>query len=68
MYFEYDPHPEYWQERTGKANGKKADLYTNFLKEGIDIVSWYFDYDDGSFLFIDENHEIFLIEVTILYN
>ena len=65
VYFEYDPDVEDWRKRTGGQNGKKSALYTNFLKRDIDIISWHFDYDDGSFLFISEDYRIFLIELQI---
>ena len=63
IYFEYDPDVEDWQKRTGGEYGKKSALYTNFLKRDIDIISWHFDYEDGSFLFISEDYRIFLIEL-----
>ena len=31
-------------------------------------MAWHFDYEDGSFLFIDENNEIYKIELTTEYN
>ena len=68
VYFEYDPNVPNWRERVGKANGKKSDLYTNFYHQDIDIISWHFDYEDGSFLFISEDLKIYLIDVNIQYS
>ena len=68
VYFEYDSEEPDWMKRTGGINGKKSALYTNFLKEEIDIISWHFDYEDGSFLFIADDYEIYQCALTIQYN
>ena len=64
VYFEYDKNEEDWLKRVGGSNGKKSALNVNFLRNEIDIVAWHFDYDDGSLLFIDENNEIYRLELT----
>ena len=63
VYFEYNQDEEDWIKRTGSVNGGYFETYKEHMPNLV--TSYYFNYTDGSFLFIDSARLIHKLTPTI---
>ena len=66
VYFEFDTGAE-WDKTTGTANGLKHVAEDAFRINGIALISWHFDYKDGTLIVIDNLDYIYLLELNTKY-
>ena len=64
VYFEYDASEEDFLKRAGSAAGKKFASFKEHLPSTV--LSWHFDYSDGSLLFIDSANIIYKLIPSVV--
>ena len=67
IYFEFDTDAP-WDETTGSSNDLNSVIEDAFRLNGVKLISWYFDYQDASFLVIDHLGYVYQIVPTLTYN
>ena len=65
VYFEFDKNAR-WDKTTGGRNNKVALIVDQFQKTN-GLSSWYFDHENGSFLTVDNDSNIVLVNIEITY-
>ena len=50
------------------SSNEITDMFRAFEMNNVDLVSWYFNYDDGSILVIDNLGYVYQLEIRISYS